>query len=95
MTEAGSIGGFLKATSEAIRGKYSAEPRHNASVGITVCSPSTLEVPDRFKWLQRYTMTTEAALALPEHSPYDHTIDLKDGSTPPPGVQSTHLTRRS
>ena len=30
-------------------------------------------------------MTQEAAMELPEHSPYDHCIDLKDGATPPWG----------
>jgi transposase InsO family protein len=30
-------------------------------------------------------MTTEAASKLPDHKPYDHAIDLKDGETPPWG----------
>ena len=30
-------------------------------------------------------MTTEAAFELPDHSPYDHTIDLKERETPPWG----------
>ena len=30
-------------------------------------------------------MTTEAALELPNHGPYDHAIDLKEGETPPWG----------
>ena len=30
-------------------------------------------------------MTTEAALELPKHSVYDHSIDFKDGITPPWG----------
>lgn len=31
------------------------------------------------------TMTSDAALVLPEHTPYDHMIELKEGSTPPWG----------
>ena len=30
-------------------------------------------------------MTAEMAVVLPEHSVYDHAIDLKDGTTPPWG----------
>ena len=30
-------------------------------------------------------MTTEAASELPDHGPYDHAIDLKEGETPPWG----------
>ena len=30
-------------------------------------------------------MTTEVSLERPKHSAYDHTIDLKDGTTPPWG----------
>lgn len=64
----------------------------NAGVlGLVCAAPTESElkdaidrVPDVFK---AYTplMTTEAALVLPEHSPYDHAIDLKEGSTPPWG----------
>ena len=30
-------------------------------------------------------MTSEAALVLPKHGPYDHTIELKKGAVPPWG----------
>jgi hypothetical protein len=30
-------------------------------------------------------MSKEAAKCLPEHTPYDHAIDLKTGETPPWG----------
>jgi hypothetical protein len=35
------------------------------------------------KWIN--IMTEEAADRLPEHKPYDHAIDLKEGETPPWG----------
>jgi hypothetical protein len=41
-------------------------------------------VPEIFKEYMTI-MTTEAALMLPEHGPYDHTIDLKEGEVPPRG----------
>ena len=41
-------------------------------------------------------MTSEAALVLPKHGPYDHAIDLKEGTTPPWGpiyaLNKTELT---
>jgi hypothetical protein len=41
-------------------------------------------VPDKFKkWT--HIMSKEAAKRLPEHTPYDHAIDLKTGETPPWG----------
>jgi transposase InsO family protein len=41
-------------------------------------------VPDKFrKWIS--IMTKEAADRLPDHRPYDHAIDLKEGETPPWG----------
>jgi hypothetical protein len=41
-------------------------------------------VPAKFrKWA--YIMTKEAAQRLPEHKPYDHAIDVKDGEMPPWG----------
>ena len=38
-------------------------------------------VPEMFK---EYTtiMISEAAMVLPKHGPYDHAIDLKEGTTP-------------
>jgi hypothetical protein len=42
------------------------------------------QVPKRFrKWIN--IMTKEAADKLPEHKPYNHAIDLKEGETPPWG----------
>jgi hypothetical protein len=42
------------------------------------------QVPEKFrKWIN--IMTKEAADKLPEHKPYDHAIDLKEGETPPWG----------
>jgi hypothetical protein len=41
-------------------------------------------VHDKFKkWT--HIISKEAAKSLPEHPPYDHTIDLKTGETPPEG----------
>jgi hypothetical protein len=41
-------------------------------------------VPDKFgKWIN--IITKEAADRLPEHKPYNHVIDLKEGETPPWG----------
>jgi hypothetical protein len=47
--------------------------------------PDALElVPEKFrKWIN--IMTKEAEDRLPEHKPYDHVIDLKEGETPPWG----------
>ena len=41
-------------------------------------------VPERFHEFIPI-MTTEAASVLPKHGPYDHAIELKEGSTPPWG----------
>jgi hypothetical protein len=42
------------------------------------------QVPEKFrKWIN--IMTKEAADKLPEYKPYDHTINLKEGETPPLG----------
>ena len=41
-------------------------------------------VPERFREFIPI-MTTEAASILPKHGPYDHAIELKEGTTPPWG----------
>jgi hypothetical protein len=47
-------------------------------------SEALKQVPEKFrKWIN--IMTREAADRLPEHKPYDHAIDLKEGETPPWG----------
>jgi hypothetical protein len=47
------------------------------------CNPLN-SVPDKFKkWT--HIMSKEAAKRLPEHTPYDHAIDLKTRETPPWG----------
>ena len=65
-TEAGSFGGFLKATSEdqgedqgTAFGLTVAHCLPEATAGSAVCSPSTLEVTIRFKWIRQYTKYAE------------------------------------
>ena len=60
-------------------------------LGMVCAAPTESElkealdrVPDRFKDFLPI-MTSEAAEVLPQHGPYDHAIDLKDGTTPPWG----------
>jgi hypothetical protein len=45
--------------------------------------PISLVVANFWKWA--YIMTKEAAGQLPEHQPYDHAIDIKEGEMPPWG----------
>jgi hypothetical protein len=69
--------------------KYDNEVMHYAEV-LVVASILTTEVdcnpldavPHNFKkWT--YIMSKEAANRLPEPTPYDYSIDLKTGETPP------------
>jgi hypothetical protein len=60
-------------------------------LGVVCAAPTESElkaaidrVPSAFKAFTPL-MTTEAAMILPEHGPYDHAIDLKEGSVPPWG----------
>jgi hypothetical protein len=71
--------------------KYDNKGMHNPEV-LVVESISTTEldrnlldsVLDKFKkWT--HIMSKEAAKYLPEHTPYDHTIDRKIGETRPWG----------
>jgi hypothetical protein len=47
-------------------------------------SEALKQVPEKFrKWIN--IMTKEAVDKLPEHKPYNHAIDIKEGETPPWG----------
>ena len=60
-------------------------------LGMVCAAPTDLElqeaidrVPEPFREFIPI-MTSEAASVLPEHSPYDHSIEFKEGTTPPWG----------
>jgi hypothetical protein len=54
-----------------------------ASISTTDLDCNPLDsVPDKFKkWT--HIMSKEPAKRLPEHTPYNHAIDLTTGETPP------------
>ncbi len=60
-------------------------------LGMVCAAPTEGELQDAIarvpKEFQEFIplMTTEAATTLPAHSPFDHAIDLKEGTTPPWG----------
>ena len=60
-------------------------------LGIVCASPTEEDLQEAIarvpKMFREYTtiMTSEAARVLPKHGPYDHAIDLEEGTTPPWG----------
>jgi hypothetical protein len=54
-----------------------------SSISTTELDSNPLDsVPNKFKkWM--HIMSKEVAKCLPEHTSYDHAIDLKIGKTPP------------
>jgi hypothetical protein len=69
--------------------EYENEILHNPEALVVGSFPTTESnnnpldsVPEKFrKW--KHTLSKAAAKRLPEHTPYDYAIDLKQGETPP------------
>ena len=62
-----------------------------AILGMVCAAPTERELQEAIglvlEVFKEYTtiMTSEAALVLPKHGPYNHTIELKEGAVPPWG----------